>query len=570
MIRRLFAPRTRRAPIRRPNARLHLEQLEKREVLDAALIQGLNYLTLNAYQTAQQCVQLQATAQADLAHFQQDGAAYTAGKGVSLAQINQDIAALKQDANAIQGADSLFQRDLQFFILGVVFDAGGFSGSDMGSLFVDGYFLRNGLSQVDSALSTANAASSVTVPPAPSPVPSPPAPPPTHPTPPVETPFPGSSDPSLATLTLNPLNVNLLGVNLQTNQIQVNISAQQGNSDLLGNLLGDTSNLLNVPAVSSVLNNVLANAVTLLNSGSLSVAGVNSVSGVLSSLPTGVTAGTTTQVLSLHVAPVTLDLMGAVVTTSPINLKLTAQAGNGLVLGNVVTDLANLFNPPLPKKLSIDDINSKLNNLLNELNQQIPNVGNGATPPVTLGSGQFLDLTVAPIDLNLLGLVLKTSPIQVNATNQTGNGDLLGNITTTLLNTVGATPKNLTTLNNDLNAILGKVVGVLNASTLSIPLSVVGSLTPVLQQLTSPTLVNASGSATAPILDLAIASPNSNSTPVAVDLLGLNITTSNIEAQLLAQTGVGQILGNLLYNVANLLNPGGTASLLPILTELGL
>jgi hypothetical protein len=100
MIRRLFAPRTRRAPIRRPNARLHLEQLEKREVLDAALIQGLNYLTLNAYQSAQQCVQLQATAQADLAHFQQDGAAYTAGKGVSLAQINQDIAALKQDANS--------------------------------------------------------------------------------------------------------------------------------------------------------------------------------------------------------------------------------------------------------------------------------------------------------------------------------------------------------------------------------------------------------------------------------------------------------------------------------------
>jgi len=200
---------------------------------------------------------------------------------------------------------------------------------------------------------------------------------------------------------------------------------------------------------------------------------------------------------------------------------------------------------------------------------QIPNIGNGSTPPVTLGNGQILALTVAPIDLNLLGLVLQTNSIQVNATAQTGNGDLLGNIGATLLNTVGATPQNLTTLNNDLNAILGKVVGVLNASTLTVPASAISSLSPVLQQLTSPTLVNSSGSASAPILNLAIASP-SGGTPVNVNLLGLDITTSNIQAQLTAQTGDGQILGNLLYNLSNLLNPSGVASLLPILGELGL
>jgi hypothetical protein len=91
----------------------------------------------------------------------------------------------------------------------------------------------------------------------------------------------------------------------------------------------------------------------------------------------------------------------------------------------------------------------------------------------------------------------------------------------------------------------------------------------VLQELTSPTLINSSGSATAPILNLAVASPNS-STPVNVNLLGLQITTSNIQAQIVAQTGDGQILGNLLFNVANLLNPGGSASLLPILGDLGL
>jgi hypothetical protein len=376
-----------------------------------------------------------------------------------------------------------------------------------------------------------------------------------------------TGDPQLVTLTLNPRNVNLLGLNVQTSQIQINISATSGDGDLLGNVLNDTSNLLNLPAVSAVVNNVLGNVVTLLNSGTLSVAGVNTSSGPLSS--PGSTTTTTTPVLTLHVAPVTLNLMGATVTTSPIDLTLTAQSGQGLVLGNFVTDLANLFNPPLPQHLSLDDINAKLNNLLNQLNQQIPNVGT-TPPPVTLGPGQFLELTVSPLNLNLLGLLLQTSPITINAANQTGNGDLLGNIGTVLLNTVDATPQNLTTFNNDLNAILGKVVGVLNAATLTIPSSVVSSLSPVLQLLTSPTLVNTSGtSQTLPILNLSIASPTGG-TPVAVNLLGLQITTSNIEAQILAQTGDGQILGNLLYNLANLLNPGGTASLLPILGALGL
>jgi hypothetical protein len=536
-----------------------LEQLEKREMLDGAMVQGFNFLTLNAYLTAQQSVQAQATAQSDLAHFQVDGKAYTAGQGVTLGQINQDLTTLQQDANNIQGLSANFQKDVQFFLTGLVGNAGNISASDSNSLLIDTLFLQSGQSTVNSALQTAANVSSLSLP----------DPPPADPT----TSSPMTATPStttgsqLVTLTLNPLNVNLLGVNVQTSQIQINIAAQSGNGDLLGNVLTDTSNLLNLPAVSAVVNNVLGNVVTLLNSGSLSVAGVNTSSGPLSS--PGSTTTATTPVLTLHVAPVTLNLMGATVTTSPIDLTLTAQSGQGLVLGNVVTDLANLFNPPLPKKLSLNDINSKLGNLLNQLNQQIPNVGT-PPPPVTLGPGQFLDLTVSPLNLNLLGLLLQTSPITINAANQTGSGDLLGNIGTTLLNTVDATPQNLTTFNNDLNAILGKVIGVLNAATLTIPSSVVSSLSPVLQQLTSPTLVNTSGTPqTLPILNLAIASPNGG-TPVAVNLLGLQITTSNIEAQLLAQTGDGQILGNLLYNLANLLNPGGTASLLPILGALGL
>jgi len=177
---------------------------------------------------------------------------------------------------------------------------------------------------------------------------------------------------------------------------------------------------------------------------------------------------------------------------------------------------------------------------------------------------------VPPINLDLLGLILKTSQIQVNVDAQTGNGELLGNVLTTLLNTLGATPQNLSALSNNLNALLGEVIGILNASSLVLPPDALNSLSQVLQTLALPNLVNTTGTATAPILNLTIASTDGTSPPVNVNLLGLVVTTSNIQAQLLAQTGDGQILGNLLYNVANLLNPGGSLNLLGVLGQLAL
>ncbi len=379
---------------------------------------------------------------------------------------------------------------------------------------------------------------------------------------------PASTSSPLISLILPPLDINLLGLEVQTSgPIKVNVSAQPGAGELLGNLLTDASNLLNIQGVNNALNNVLGSVVTLVNSASLSVTGVASSDlGLLNA------AAETTPVLDLFVAPVHLNLLGALVDTSPIHLTITAHSGPGLVLGNVVADLANLFNPPLPAKLDLDTINAKLVALLGELNQQIPGVGGNPTPvptTATAWSEQVVSLAVPPINLNLLGLNLQTSQIQVNANAQTGNGDLLGNVLTTLLNTLGATPQNLSELSGNLNALLSKVVGVLNASALTLPSDAVSSLSGVLQQLALPNLVNATGTASAPILNLAIASTDGTTPPVNVNLLGLQVTTSNIQAQLLAQTGDGQILGNLLYNVANLLNPGGSISLLTILGSLG-
>lgn len=366
---------------------------------------------------------------------------------------------------------------------------------------------------------------------------------------------------ALVTLSLKPLDIDLLGLKVQSSPITVTISAESGDGNLLGNLLNTIDSVIDVAPINNALNNVLGTTVDLLNSVDLTVAGVGD--GVFD---TGTTA--TTQVLELFVAPVQLDLLGAHVTTSPIRLSISAQSGDGLVLGNVLTALTDLFNPPLPEQLDLATINERLTRLLADVRAQIPGIPAAESPPPVLGDGQFLALTVPAIDLDLLGLVLQTTPITVDATAQEGDGLLLGNILQTVFNQLDATPAELTELNTNVNALLAQVVGVLNASTLTLPEGALDSLSSALQQLALPDLISATPGATTPILDLVITAPE-GSAPVTVDLLGLNVTVGNIDAQLSAHTGEGLVLGNLLYNLANLANPGGSLSLISLLTQLG-
>ncbi len=365
---------------------------------------------------------------------------------------------------------------------------------------------------------------------------------------------------SVATVVLPAIDLNLLGLEVQTSEIIISVSANQGNGELLGNLLTTASDLINLQQAANALNQVLSTTVGLLNSSTL---GLNLGGGLFATAPVA-----TTNVLTLHVAPVNLNLLGALVNTNPIDVSITAHSGPGLVLGNIVTDLANLFNNLPGTTLNIDTINTALGNLLDEVNTVLGAIPSANVPTVQPNPGQVLSLTVPSLDLNLLGLQLNTTPITVNATANTGSGNLLGNVLTSLLNTFGATPDSVAQLNNTLNGILAKVVGALNTASLTIPSALVAALPPALQTLLNPTLVAPAGSS-AQILDLVIASQNGTTPPVDVNLLGLNVTTSNIDATLSAVTGDGQILGNLLYNVANLANPGGSSGLLTLLNALG-
>src|SRR5688572_9955396 len=101
---------------------------------------------------------------------------------------------------------------------------------------------------------------------------------------------------------------------------------------------------------------VLNTTVGLLNSSSL---GINLGSGSFDVRPQA-----TVDVLTLHVAPVQLDLLGALVNTSPIDVSITANSGQGLILGNIVYDLANLFNDVPGQPLNIDTLNQKVSDLL--------------------------------------------------------------------------------------------------------------------------------------------------------------------------------------------------------------
>src|SRR3954452_9217986 len=59
------------------------------------------------------------------------------------------------------------------------------------------------------------------------------------------------------------------------------------------------------------------------------------------------------------------------------------------------------------------------------------NITNFSTPildATTAGSCQILDLTLGPLDLNLLGLMVHLDTVHLNITAQSGPGNLLGNL----------------------------------------------------------------------------------------------------------------------------------------------
>jgi hypothetical protein len=88
---------------------------------------------------------------------------------------------------------------------------------------------------------------------------------------------------------------------------------------------------------------------------------------------------------------------------------------------------------------------------------QKPARSSSSTAAVAAASCQILDLSLAPINLNLLGLVVHTDTIHLNITAQSGPGNLLGNLlcaVTGLLNSGS--------LGTVLAGLLNQIIAILN------------------------------------------------------------------------------------------------------------
>jgi len=155
--------------------------------------------------------------------------------------------------------------------------------------------------------------------------------------------------------------------------------------------------------------------------------------------------GTTTPILDLHIDPIHLNLLGLHVDTSAICLDVTAQQGG--LLGNVLSKLSSgMDTAAILNQLSghVADLNTLLDQVDNLLtgvldqNMKVTEVlGTSATSKVTAaqstsGAVDVLNLSLGPINLNLLGLGVSldncnNGPVTVDVTADR-NGGLLGEL----------------------------------------------------------------------------------------------------------------------------------------------
>jgi hypothetical protein len=159
---------------------------------------------------------------------------------------------------------------------------------------------------------------------------------------------PAGAECPILDLALGPINLSLLGLNVDTSPICLEITATPGGG-LLGDLLCGIANLLNqgVP---------LAQILGALNSGQLARL-TNGLTQVLNSVFDTVTSshalvGASCDILNLAVGPLDLSLLGLNVrlddcSNGPVTVDITATPGAGLLgdlLAGLLCDLGQVFN----------------------------------------------------------------------------------------------------------------------------------------------------------------------------------------------------------------------------------
>ena len=149
-------------------------------------------------------------------------------------------------------------------------------------------------------------------------------------------------------LQLGPINLSVLGLNVDTSPICLEITATEGGG-LLGDLLCNITNLLNGGTpLADILADLSHGQRGRLNRGLTTV--LNQVFAPLTS--SAALAGASCTVLNLAVGPLDLSILGLNVSLDncsdgPVTVDITATPGGGL-LGDLLCNLSGEFNPRNP------------------------------------------------------------------------------------------------------------------------------------------------------------------------------------------------------------------------------
>jgi len=244
----------------------------------------------------------------------------------------------------------------------------------------------------------------------------------------------------------------------------------------------------------------------------------------------------------------------------------TALAGPALGAARVSSaSIAQQASSLLPLTVNSVNITGVANNALQLVaNATTPN-GTSVQIPLTLANvtpnavTPVLNLTVGAIHLNVLGLKVDTSNICLRIDAASGPGNLLGNLLTDVshlldqglnLNQIlgGLTTTQLGTLNTGLTGLLNGALGAVGSTT---------------NAATGGASVTSTGATN--VLHLALG-------PVDLNLLGLQVHLDNcnngpVTVDITAQTGPGNLLGNLIGGLSHLLD--SNANTQALLNKLG-
>lgn len=160
-----------------------------------------------------------------------------------------------------------------------------------------------------------------------------------------------SPDVNILHLRIDAIHLDLLGLNVDTSDICLDITAHPGEG-LLGDLLGGISNLLNTGGTLDQLTGAqLAGLTQTLNAvfDTLNFAGQGGAAaqqGGAAAQQVG--GGQVTDILNLSLGPVDLNLLGLEVELDdcaggPVTVDITAERGAGNLLGNLLASVAGLL-----------------------------------------------------------------------------------------------------------------------------------------------------------------------------------------------------------------------------------